>query len=132
MVTSANVYLGVDSRSSQLIKQIINPWQWVPILDLNPVQLPIINAHQRVLSFLLTNRIRAPHGEVLGLMNPFSSSSCSWTMSFYISTGVILCGVIEMDEVPGCNLIPKSITLCGGNPSSSSGKNVLVLADYSM
>ena len=27
MVTSAKVYLGVDSRSSQLVKQVINPWQ---------------------------------------------------------------------------------------------------------
>ena len=37
MVTSAKVYLGVGSRSSQLIKQVINPRQWIPILDRNPV-----------------------------------------------------------------------------------------------
>ena len=44
MVTSAKVYLGVYSRSSQLIKQVINPQQWVPILYRNPVQLSVVNA----------------------------------------------------------------------------------------
>ena len=44
MVTSAKVYLEVDSCSSQLIKQVINPQQWVPILDRNPVQLSVVNA----------------------------------------------------------------------------------------
>ena len=44
MVTSAKVYLGIDSRSSQLMKQIINPRQWVPILDRNLVQLLVVNA----------------------------------------------------------------------------------------
>ena len=37
-------------------------------------------------------------------------------------TGAILCGVIEMGEVPGCNSISKSTTLYGGSPSSSFGK----------
>ena len=27
-----------------------------------------------------------------------------------------------MGDVPGCNSIPKSTSLCGGSPSSSSGK----------
>ena len=27
-----------------------------------------------------------------------------------------------MGEVPGCNSIPKSTTVCGGSPGSSSGK----------
>ena len=27
-----------------------------------------------------------------------------------------------MGEVPGCNSIPKSTTLCGGSPGTSSGK----------
>ena len=52
MVTSAKVYLGVDSRSCQLIKQIVNPRQWVPILDRNPVQLPVINAQSKGLVLL--------------------------------------------------------------------------------
>ena len=77
---------------------------------------------RRVLSFFFANRTGVPHGEMLDLMNPLSSSSYSWTLSSCNSTGVILCGVIEMVEVPGCNSIPKSTTLCGGSPGSSSGK----------
>ena len=53
MVTSVKVYFGVDSRSSQLIKQVINPRQWVPILDLNPVQLSVVNAQSKGPVFLL-------------------------------------------------------------------------------
>ena len=77
---------------------------------------------RRVLSFFFANRTGAPHGEVLGLMNPLSNNSYSWTLSSCNSTGAILCGVIEMGEVPRCNSIPKSTTLCGGSPGSSSGK----------
>ena len=118
MVTNAKVYLGVNSCSSQLIKQVINPLQWVPILDRNPIQLSVINAQSKGLVLLFANRTGAPHGEVLGLMNPLSSSSCSWTLSSCNSTGAILCGVIEMGKVPRCNSIPKSTTLYGGNPGS--------------
>ena len=53
MVTSAKVYLGIDSHSSQLVKQVINPRQWVSILDLNPVQLSVINAQSNGPVFLL-------------------------------------------------------------------------------
>ena len=53
MVTSVKVYLGVDSRSSQLIKQVINPRQWVPILDHNTVQLFVVNAQLKGLVLLL-------------------------------------------------------------------------------
>ena len=53
MVTSEKVYLGVDSCSSQLVKQIINPRQWVPILDRNPVQLSVVNAQSKGLVLLL-------------------------------------------------------------------------------
>ena len=53
MVTSAKVYFGVDSRSSQLIKQVINPRQWVLILDRNPVQLSVVNAQSKGPIFLL-------------------------------------------------------------------------------
>ena len=44
MVTSAEIYLGVNSRSSQLIKLIINPRQWVPIPNSNPIQLSVVYA----------------------------------------------------------------------------------------
>ena len=53
MVTSAKVYLGVDSHSSQLIKQVINPQQWIPILDRNRIQLSVVNAQSKDLVFVL-------------------------------------------------------------------------------
>ena len=77
---------------------------------------------QRVLSFLFANRTGAPHGEVLSLINPLSSNSGIWTLSSCNSTGSILCGVIEMGDVPGCSSIHKSTSLYGGNPGSSSKK----------
>ena len=69
MIASAKVHLGVDSCSSQLIEQVINPRQWIPILDYNTVQLSLVNEQSRVLSFFFANKTRAPHGEVLCLMN---------------------------------------------------------------
>ena len=54
MVTSVKVYLGVDSHSSQLIKQVINPRQWVPILNRNLVQLSVVNAQSKGPIFLLS------------------------------------------------------------------------------
>ena len=77
---------------------------------------------QRVLPFFFANRTRAPHGEVLGLMKPLPSNSCIWTLSSNNSIGAILCRVIEMGDVPGCNSMQKSTSLGGGNPDSSSGK----------
>ena len=77
---------------------------------------------RRVLSFFFANKTGAPYGEVLDLMNPLSNNSCIWTLSSYNSAGAILCRVIEMGDVPGCNSIQKSISLYGGNPVSSSEK----------
>ena len=77
---------------------------------------------RRVLSFFFANRTGAPHGEVLGLMNPLSSNSCIWTLSSCNSTGAILCGVIEVGDVPGCSSVQKSTSLYRGNTGSSSGK----------
>ena len=77
---------------------------------------------RRVLSFFFANKIGVPHDEVLSLIKPLSNNSCSWTLSSYNSTGAILCGVIEMGDVPGCNSIHNSTSLCGGYPGSSSEK----------
>ena len=77
---------------------------------------------QRVLSFFFANRTEAPDGEVLGLMKPLSNNPCIWTLSSYNSTSAILCGVIEMGDIPRCNSIQKSTSLYGGNPDSSSEK----------
>ena len=77
---------------------------------------------RRVLSFFFANKTGAPHGEVLGLINPLSNNSCNWTLSSCYSIGDILCGVIEMGDVSRCNSIQKSTSLYGGNPGSSSEK----------
>ena len=78
--------------------------------------------NRRVLSFFFTNRTGAPYGEVLILMNPLSSNSCILTLTSYNSTGAILCGVIEIGDVLGCNSIQKFTSLYEGNLGSSSGK----------
>ena len=80
---------------------------------------------RRVLSLFFANRTGAPHGEVLGLMNPLSSNSYIWTLNSCNSIDAILCGVIETGDMPGCNSIQNSTTLYRGNPSSSSRKTSL-------
>ena len=57
MITSAKVYLGVDSCSSQMIKQVINPRQWVSILDRDPIQLSIVNAQLKGLVLVRPRKI---------------------------------------------------------------------------
>ena len=122
MVTSAEIYLGVDSCPSQLIKQIINSRKRVPILDSSPIQSLLVIHSRRVLSFFLTNKTEAPQGEVLGLIKPLSNNSYTWTLSSCNTVGTILCGVIEMSDVPGCNSMVKSTSLYGGYLGSSSEK----------
>ena len=77
---------------------------------------------RRVLSFFFANRTGAPHGEVLSLINPLPSNSYIWTLSSCNSTGAILCGAIEMGDVPGCSSMRKSTSLEEGNSGSSSRK----------
>ena len=77
---------------------------------------------QSVLSFFFANRTGVPQGEVLGQIKPLSNNSCIWTLSSCNSTDAILCGVIEMGDVPGCCSMMKYTSLYEGNPSSSSRK----------
>ena len=77
---------------------------------------------RRFLSFFLANIIGAPQGEVLCLIKLLSNNSCIWTLSSCNSIVSILCGVIEMGDVPRCNSMIKSTSLYRGNPDSSSGK----------
>ena len=53
IVADAEIYLRVDLGPSQLIKQIIDPRQRVPILDCSPIQLPIIYTQPKSLVPLL-------------------------------------------------------------------------------
>jgi hypothetical protein len=63
-----------------------------------------------------------PHGDELGWMNPFSSRSCNWVLSFANSFGGIQYDLLEIGAVPGFNSITNSTSLLGGNPGKSSGK----------
>ena len=69
----------------------------------------------QVMSFFLANNTGAPQGEVFCLLKPMSNNSCNWTLSSCNSTGAILCGVIEIEDVLGCNSIMMSTSLCAGN-----------------
>ena len=60
MITDAKIYLRVDSRPFQLIKQVINPWKWIPILDRNSFQPSIVNAQSKSLVLLLSKQNRSP------------------------------------------------------------------------
>ena len=79
--------------------------------------------HSRsVLSFFLENNTRVPQGEMLGLIKSLSNNSCNWTLSSYNSIGAILCRDKEIGDVPRCNSIVNSTSLCGGNHDSSFKK----------
>src|SRR5262249_37601905 len=73
-------------------------------------------------SFFFTNKTGAPQGEVLGLMNPWSSNSCNCSFSSLSSAGAILYGGKEIGVVPATMSIQNSISLSGGSPGNSSGK----------
>ena len=60
IVAGAEIYLGLDLGPTQLIKQIIDPRQRAPILDSNPIQLPIIYTQPKSLVPLLGKRTAMP------------------------------------------------------------------------
>jgi len=62
-------------------------------------------------SFFFTNSTRAPHGETLGVINPFCSNSSNWVFYPLSSVDVILYGAFEISCVPGINSISKAISL---------------------
>jgi hypothetical protein len=63
-----------------------------------------------------------PQGDELGQMNPFSSRSCNWVLSFANSFGGIRYDLLEIGVVSGFNSITNSTSLSGGNQGRSSGK----------
>ncbi|PHU15338.1 hypothetical protein BC332_16543 [Capsicum chinense] len=71
--------------------------------------------------FLSTNRIGAPHGEMLDLINPLSKRSFNCSFSSLSLDRVILYGKIDMGLVSRRRSIPKLIFLSGGTPRRSSG-----------
>ena len=53
MIARSKINLGEILGTSKLIKQIINPWQGVLVLDGDCVQVPVINAHSHRAILLL-------------------------------------------------------------------------------
>jgi hypothetical protein len=72
-----------DSATMQLIRQIINPGEWVLISHRYFIQRMVINAHAQGPTFFCTNKTGAPYGDTLGSMSPFinASSTCLCTSS---------------------------------------------------
>ena len=55
------------SRPSQLVKQVINPQQWIFIFDRDFVQFFVIYTHPQCPTFFfLMNNTGAPQGDMLG------------------------------------------------------------------
>ncbi|GKF98355.1 hypothetical protein Tco_0297138 [Tanacetum coccineum] len=73
-------------------------------------------------SFFLTNKTGAPQGEVLGLTNPLSESSCSFIDSSCISDGANRYGDRATGAAPRTKSNWNSTCRVGGSHGKSSGK----------
>nr|GEX23050.1 hypothetical protein [Tanacetum cinerariifolium] len=74
------------------------------------------------LSFFLTNKTGASQGEELGLMKPFSESSCSCSDNSFISDGANRYGARATGAAPGIKLIWNSTGRAIRRPGKSLGK----------
>jgi len=89
----------------QLIQQIINPGEWVPISHRYFIQRTVINAHAQGPIFFCTNKTGAPYGDTLGSMSPFfkASSTCLCTSSS--SCQLNRKGLLNVGVDPSTNLV---------------------------
>jgi CBS domain containing-hemolysin-like protein len=80
MIYRSKIDLREHTRTTELIEQIINPRQRVLVLDSYLIQGTIIHAQPLSTILLQDKNRRAPHGDELGQINPFSSNSlmCSF------------------------------------------------------
>lgn len=72
------------------------------------------------LSFVFMNKIGAPQGEVIGLMNPLFNRPCNCSFNSFGSIGAIRYRSIDIGCVLITKLISKSISLRGGSSGRSS------------
>ena len=70
-------------------------------------------------SFFLTNTIGDPHGDVLGLMNPLSSNSCTYFLISAFSKADNLYIPMLGNGASCCKWISCTISLLGGRPLGS-------------
>ncbi|PHU18317.1 hypothetical protein BC332_14012 [Capsicum chinense] len=69
----------------------------------------------------LTNRMGAPQGDMLSLMNPIYRRSFKCSFNSLSSSGAILYGRLDIDRVSRRRSIPKLISLSRGTLGRSSG-----------
>ena len=70
-------------------------------------------------SFFFTKRTRAPQGEWLGQINPFSIMSSNWTFSSFSSSGVSRYGALKIGSVLGIYSMLNTISRFGSSPGKS-------------
>jgi hypothetical protein len=75
MVTGPKINLGKYTCSSKLIEKIIDPGPWVHVFDDDYIESMIVNTHPLCAVFLRDKNNMAPHGDELGRIYPFPSSS---------------------------------------------------------
>src|SRR5882672_11155872 len=75
VVASPQVELGVDLGTAELVKEICDKQDRVPILPGELVEVPKVDTESEVLSFFLANRTGAPAGDWDDQMNLFPSIS---------------------------------------------------------
>src|ERR1044072_5832662 len=121
MISRPQINLTEYTIPNQLVHQIINPRQWIPILDLNFIQFPVLIHSLIEPSFFLTNNTGAPYGETLGRINFFSSNSSNFFFNSDNSDADMRYGAIDTGLVPGIKSMAISTSLSGGNSLTSSG-----------
>ncbi|PHT66273.1 hypothetical protein T459_30698 [Capsicum annuum] len=121
-ITGSEVYLREITDTLKLVKQVIDSGKTILVLDHDFIELMVIYTYSDELSILHTNKTGAPHGEILGLMNPLSKRFFNCSFSSLSSAGAILYGGIEIGRVFERRSIPKSISLSREIPRRSSGK----------
>ena len=114
VIPRPQVNLRILASPLELIKQVDNLSERILVLDCGFIELSVIIHILKDTSFFFTNKTEAVHGEILGLMKPFSSKSVSSAYSSFNSYGAIRYGEIEMGFVSGRKSIQKSISHSGG------------------
>jgi hypothetical protein len=75
VITGVEINLGEYLGSLQLIKQDINAWEGILVLDGDCIQQSVIYPQMETLSFFDMNNAGQPQGDELGRIKPLSSKS---------------------------------------------------------
>src|SRR5882672_85993 len=75
VVASAQVELGIDLGTAELVQEVGNKQDWVLILPCELVEVPEVDTELQVPSFFFANRTGAPAGDWDDRMKPLPSMS---------------------------------------------------------